>query len=246
MYNSALLNNDRIISDRNLGFAHILERTLLVGKHDLPAMPNTASVLPDYIALSSQPGEFKHSPLTGIGWWEDDYRFDGARGIFEAIRRNDEKLQKRWIDKLKGANFIFTPDYSCSSDVSDIVEHYQQYISRVVGLWLLFEIGAMPIPTIFASSARRLESMLDGFESTEVVAFSTKGYLRKPEEMDNLKDMVHLTVDSLDSLKAIVVYDTSSTNSVVTELFSYASEKGIKVLTPDNRLRVLHQQEAEL
>lgn len=241
----SFLDNTDLISRRNLGFADILERVELVGQHDLPSITNTVTALPDYIALSSQSGEFHHSPLTGVGWWEDDYKFDGARGIFEAIRKRDYKLQQQWINRFKGVNFVFTPDYSCSNDISDIVEHFFQYISRIVGLWFLLEVGAMPIPTIFASTSERLAPMLEGLENTEVVAFSTKGYLRQAVEKSNLKEMIHLTVDSLANLKAIVVYDTSSTSAVVSELFAYANERGIRIVVPDNRLRHLHQKEAK-
>lgn len=57
-----------------------------------------------------------------------------------------------------------------------------------------------------------------------------------PVERNVIKELVRLTVDTLD-LKAIVVYDVCSTNDAVDDIFSYAKEKDIEIVVPANALK---------
>ncbi len=132
--------------------------------------------------------------------------------------------------------FFFTPDYSQFGEVNDIEEHYRLLKARVVGIWLVMELGAVVIPFITAPTPDSIEFALDGLEDCSVVAFSTKGYVNDPVERGIIKELVRLTVDKLD-LRAIVVYDVCSTNAAVDDIFSYAREKGIEIVVPANALK---------
>lgn len=87
----------------------------------------------------------------------------------------------------------------------------------------------MPTPT-------SVDFALDGLEDCHVVAFSTKGYVDNPLEREILKQIVQLTVDTLD-LHTIVVYDVCKDNHAVEDIFAYALERGIKVVVPMNTLK---------
>lgn len=108
--------------------------------------------------------------------------------------------------------------------------------ARIVGIWFAMELGAVVIPFITVPTPESVGFALDGLEDCSVVAFSTKGYVNDPVERGTIKELVRLTVDTL-NLKAIVVYDVCSTNDAVDDIFSYAKEKGIEIVVPANALK---------
>ena len=120
--------------------------------------------------------------------------------------------------------------------MSDLEEHHRLLKARVVGVWFAVELGVVVIPFITAPTPESVGFALDGLEGCSVVAFSTKGYVEDPIERDVVKGLVSLTVDRLD-FEAIVVYDVCSTNDAVDYIFSYAAERGIKIVVSSNALK---------
>lgn len=220
----------------NLEFLRYTNLTHAAGKHDLPALICNTEVLPDYIALSGYPAQFHKTPHTAVGFWEYDEKFDGIDGLFNAIYYDQEDLLQFYRERFAGVKFAFTPDYSQFGEVSDLEENYRLLKARIVGIWFAMEIEAVVIPFITAPTPESIEFALDGLEDCSVVAFSTKGYVNDPIERNIIKELVRLTVDTL-NLKAIVVYDVCSTNDVVNEIFAYATDHGVKVITPRNALK---------
>ena len=220
----------------NLEFLRYTNLTHAAGKHDLPALACNTEVLPDYIALSGYPAQYHKTPFTAVGFWEYDEKFDGCKGLFNAIYYNQEDLLKYYRERFAGVKFFFTPDYSQFGELSDFEEHYRLFKARIVGIWFAVELGAVVIPFITVPTPESVGFALDGLENCSVVAFSTKGYVDNPIERSIIKELVRLTVDTLD-LKAIVVYDVCSTNDAVDDIFSYAMKKGIKVVVPENALK---------
>ena len=217
-------------------FLRYTNLTHAAGKHDLPALACNTKVFPDYIAMSGYPSQYHKTPLTAVGFWEYDEAFDGYKGLFNAICYNQEGLLQRYKKRLEGVRFFFTPDYSQFGKVSDIEGHYRLFKARIVGIWLTVELGAVVIPFITAPTPESIEFALDGLDNCSVVAFSTKGYVDDPVERGIIKELVRLTVDTL-NLKAIVVYDVCSTNNAVDDIFSYAKEKGVEIVVPANALK---------
>ena len=113
---------------------------------------------------------------------------------------------------------------------------YRLFKSRIAALWLATEIGAIVIPNICFPTERNAAFALDGYEYCSVVAISTKSHLLNPEEYERLLWKIHYTVDHLE-LKAIIVYDVCESNNRVMECFSYAVNKGIKIVIHDNTLK---------
>ncbi len=220
----------------NLEFLRYTNLAHAAGKHDLPALVCNTEVLPDYIALSGYPAQYRKTPLTAVGFWEYDEKFDGYDGLFNAIYYNQEDLLEYYRERYAGVRFFFTPDYSQFGEVSDLEEHYRLFKARIVGIWFVIELGAVVIPFITVPTPESVEFALDGLEDCSVVAFSTKGYVNDPVERGIIRELVRLTVDKLD-LRAIVVYDVCSTNAAVDDIFSYAREKGIDVVVPANALK---------
>lgn len=220
----------------NLSYLRYTNLTHAAGKHDLPALACNTEVFPDYIALSGYPSQYHKTPLTAVGFWEYDEKFDGYEGLFNAIYYDQEDLLERYRSRYAGVRFLFTPDYSQFGDVSDLEEHYRLLKARIVGIWFAMELGAVVIPFITVPTPESVGFALDGLENCSVVAFSTKGYVDDPVERNVIKELVRLTVDTLD-LKAIVVYDVCSTNDAVDDIFSYAKDKGIEIVVPSNALK---------
>ena len=220
----------------NLEFLRYTNLTHAAGKHDLPALACNTEVYPDYIALSGYPAQYHKTPLTAVGFWEYDEVFDGYEGLYNAIYYDQENLLERYRSRYAGVRFLFTPDYSQFGEVSDFEEHYRLLKARIVGIWFAMELGAVVIPFITVPTPESVGFALDGLESCSVVAFSTKGYVNDPVERGIIKELVRLTVDTLE-LKAIVVYDVCSTNDAVDDIFSYAKERGIEIVVPANALK---------
>ncbi len=231
----------------NLEFLRYTNLTRAVGAHDLPALSCHTKVCPDYIALSCHPSQFHKTPLTAVGFWEYDEAFDGYEGLYNAIYYNREDLLQRYRERFAGVRIFFTPDYSQFGDVSDVENNYRLFKARVVGIWFAKELGAVVIPFVTVPTPKCVPYALDGLEDCSVVAFSTKGYVNDPVERETLKQIVALTVDTLE-LETIVVYDVCSTDAAVDDIFAYAREKGVDIVVPSNALkeRNVAKREAKL
>lgn len=227
----------------NLSYLEYTNKTHAVGAHDLPALSCDTYVLPDFIALDSQPSTFHATPFTAVGFWLYDDAFDGIHGLYNAIYYKDEKLLEKYRERYRGVKIFFTPDYSQFGDVDDIEEHYRLKKARVVGLWFTLELGAVVIPFVTVPTPASVPFALDGLEGCHVVAFSTKGYVNDPIERAILKEIVKLTVDTLD-LRAIVVYDVCKDDDAVDDIFSYARERGVEVVVPMNTLKARNIEKA--
>ena len=131
---------------------------------------------------------------------------------------------------------ILAPDYSELGDIHAIENNYRLFKSRIVSLWLMFELGAIVIPNISFPDKNSYAFALDGLEGCSVVAISTKGHMDDVAENERLRDNIRFTVDTL-QLKTIVVYDVCGTNSATLDAFSYAIKNGVSVIIPDNTLK---------
>ena len=129
------------------------------------------------------------------------------------------------------------PDYTQLGDVCDLENEYRLFKARVVSVWLTVEIGTVVIPLVTFPTLKSIDFALDGLEDCEVVAFSTKGAMDDSVETEILAESVRYTVDSLKKLRAIVVYDGCMDDEKAKEVFSYASEHGVEVVIPPNKLK---------
>lgn len=221
----------------NLSYLEYVNKTQSVGVYKLPALECNTTILPDYIALYGQPCEYHKTAYTAVGFWQYDDVFDGIHGLYNAIYYHDDSLLKEYRKRFEGVRFFFTPDYSQFGDLDDLEALYRLKKARIVGLWFSIELGAVVIPFITFPTIEGVSLALQGLEQCSVVAFSTKGYVCNKTERAILTESVRMTVDAL-SLSTIIVYDVCGDNSAVEEIFSYATERGVKVVVPDNALKI--------
>lgn len=60
----------------------------------------------------------------------------------------------------------------------------------------------------------------------------------EPAENLRLRRNIQLTVDTLTKLNTIIVYDVCATNDRTLDTFSYAIQNGIRIIIPDNTLKL--------
>ena len=140
-------------------------------------------------------------------------------------------------ERFKGIKYVIIPDFSELGDIHKIENNYRLFKGRIIGLWFMFEVGAVVIPNITFPTEESADFALDGYGDCSVVAISTKGHMDDPAENSRLKANIRLTVDKLPNLKTIIAYDVCSTNDATLDTFSYAIERGIEVVIPDNTLK---------
>ena len=221
----------------NLNFVDLTNRTYNCGKYNLPYIKCPNIVNPDYLALYSEKCNYHKTVRTFVCFYQYDIKFDNIKGIFEAIYHNDKKLLNGYKERFKGVKYAISPDYSEIGDIPRIENLYRLFKSRVVALWLCLECNVIVIPNVSYASENYFDAMLDGLEDTEVVAFSVKGSIKEQSERVLLQKAIHHTVDNLKHLKKIIIYSVLIDDEKVLHLFSYASDKGIEIVIPNNILK---------
>lgn len=230
--------NNNLIRLLNLNYLMLTNRTVSCGGMDLPAINCNVSVLPDYIALYSQTSLYHKTEHTAVAFFQFDEDFDGKFGLYWAIYYNVEERLSYFKERFKGIKYVIIPDFSELGDIHKIENNYRLFKGRIIGLWFIFEIGAVVIPNITFPTEESADFALDGYGDCSVVAISTKGHMDDPAENLRLRANIRLTVEKMPNLKTIIVYDVCSTNDATLDTFSYAIERGIKVIIPDNTLKL--------
>lgn len=221
----------------NLNYLRLTNKTVSCGSMDLPAIDCNIEVMPDFIALYSEPGLYHKTPQTAVAFYEYDAEFDGKNGLYWAIYHNDEQRLAEFKARFQGVRYMIIPDYSELGDIHRIENDYRLFKGRIVGLWFLFMIGAVAIPNITLLYPDSVNYALSGYENCSVVAISSKGHMDNPDENHRLRANIRLAVDRLPKIKSIIVYDVCGTDDKVLDAFSYASNRGIRVVIPDNTLK---------
>jgi len=237
-----LKSNENLIKRLNLSYLHLTNKTVSCGKKDLPAINCNITVFPNYIALYGEPGKYCKTERTAVAFFQFDEEFDGKYGLWWAIYYNVEERLEYFKKRFKNVRYVIIPDFSELGDIHKIENEHRLFRSRIIGLWFMFEIGAIVIPNITFPTEESADFALDGYEECSTVCMSTKGHMDEPAENQRLRKNITLTVDKLSKLKTIIVYDVCGTNNDTLNTFSYAIEKGIEIIIPDNTLKSRNMQ----
>lgn len=236
-YRRQAVSDGSLRRNLNLSYLSLTDRSYGVGKYDLMHLVTPDHVDLDYLALYSRPSEYTKTENTAVCFFEYDAVFDGRNGLWNAIYYNDTRRLAGFEKRFKHARCFLSPDYSLCGDVPESFNIDNIQRSRIVSMWLTLECGKIVIPVVTYADERSFGYMLDGLEDCNIVAFSAKGSLRKKDQRELFRKAVSHTVDTLKNLRQIIVYDASA-DFVKTETlyFGCATEKGIEVTFPDNRL----------
>ena len=113
-------------------------RGAIYGNHDIPYCPTTATTSPNrVITWSEAKAIYKRQNAIGnhdfledafVCWYEDDYKFDGQRGIW-----HDSDYTLKVLHHFAG---VITPDFSTYQDFPEPLKIYNTYRMRAYGYWL--------------------------------------------------------------------------------------------------------------
>ncbi len=220
----------------NLNYLSLSNKTQVTGEYDFPVLHCDTDTVPDYLALYNQPGQYHRTANTGVCFYRYDNAFDGIYGLFNAIYYHDRNLLAYYKERFRDVKYIISPDYSQFGDLQKVENLYRLWKARIVSLWFILELGAIVIPNVTYISADTFPLFFSGIEECSVVAFSTKGHIRRSEERELLKQAVRYAVDHL-PLKIIVVYSVCGSDETSLSLFGYAIDKGVRIVIPENSLR---------
>lgn len=209
-----------------------------IGELDMPYVQCNTVPYIDYIASYSQPSTYFKTANTCLSFFEYDIQFDGLYGLWNAIYYGVKELQNFYIERFQGVRMFISPDYSKCGDACEIQNQYHQFQSRVSSIWLTLNLNALVIPLVSCANVRGMQYMLDGMDDCSTVAFSTKGPMGDPVQMDIFKRCLRYTVDHMKKLRTIIVYTASPNRNKVLGIFRYALEHDIDVIIPDNTLRI--------
>ena len=224
----------------NLNYLALTNKTVASGEFDMPTLYCSTDIVPDYLTLYSNPGDYNRTALTGVCFYSYDKSFDGLHGLFNAIYYHDKKLLEFYKDRLKNVRFIISPDYSQFGDLQKVENLIRLWKNRIVTLWVILELHAIAIPSATYISEETFPLFFSGLENCQVISFSTKGHVRSASERTLLKAAVRYAVDNL-KLKTIVVYSVCGRDETSLELFQYAIDRGIRIVIPQNALRERNQ-----
>ncbi len=229
----------------NLSYLDLTNKTRKVGIYNFPRLLCNPSVLPDYIALYTQPSEYHRTLKTCLAFYNYDNTFDGIDGLYNAIYYNDVSRLEYYKTRFENIKYFIMPDYSVCGDIDKAENIYRIAKARRVALWLTLELRAVVFPNISYSSKDDFSFILDGLEDVEYIAFSTKGTVTSKIDRDLLVYAVKLVTDNLHKLKGIIVYDVCKDNTFVDEVFSYAKKNGIEIFVLPNSLKLRNMSHKE-
>ncbi|MCM1523225.1 MAG: DUF4417 domain-containing protein [Ruminococcus sp.] len=222
----------------DLSYLNVTNRTVSCGELDLPAVYCNVNTFPDYLALYGQPEEYHKTPDTAVCFYQYDNVFDGKNGLFWAIYFDDRSRMNYFKKRYAGVRYFIMPDNSVLGDIHVIENYHRLFRSRVVALWLMSELKAAVIPNVSFTSTKMWSVAKSGLENCSTVAVSSKGHMDDPAENKRLRENVKMVVDDMPWLKNILVYDVCGSNEAVLDTFSYAAEHNIRIIIPDNSLKI--------
>ena len=225
---------------KKLNYNHLklTNKTVCCGELNLPEIHCDLKTYPDYIALYSQPSDYHRTNLTAVSFFDFDNKIDGQHGLYNAIKYDNKKdlnfLKKRFQD----VKIFIMPDYSVFGDIQAYRNYYQMGIAREATLWLTLEMNSIVIPNIAAGSKDDFKYIFDGYEKVKVACVSTKSKLQNRDERELLQATIDEALLRMPLLEAFVVYDITADNRVANILFENARQKGIKIVIPDNSMKI--------
>jgi hypothetical protein len=222
----------------NYNFLNLTNKTLCRGELDLPEIQCDLQELPDYIALYSQPSDYHRTKMTAVSFYDYDNEMDSQHGLYNAIKYNNQKDLKKFKERFKDVKIFFMPDYSVFGDIQAYENYHRIGRAREVSLWLTMENNSIVIPNLSAGRKKDFNYIFDGYEKVKVAGISTKSKLLNAEDRKLLKETIDEAVIRMPSLETFVVYDVSADNKDADILFKDAHENGIKVVIPDNSMKI--------
>lgn len=144
--------------------------------HDIPFCPTTATSLPEGIILWDEAKRLYRKALARkdtdffcnsfVCFYMDDYKFDGARGIW-----NNSAYALKVLRHFAG---VITPDFSTYQDFPEPLKIYNTYRMRAFGYWL-GKNGIVVINNIRWGTPETWAYCWDGAPKCSILSIGTVG-----------------------------------------------------------------------
>jgi len=198
--------------------------------HDIPYCPTTATDIPTNMITWE---EAKHIYKKNISvknydfiydafvcFYIDDYKFDGARGIWHDY--------KKALEILRHFSGVITPDFSTYQDFPEPIKRYATYRMRLMGYWL-GRNGINVINNVRWGTEESFEYCFDGIPENSIVSIGTVG--GSPRILNNRLRFETGLLEMVKVLKphTILVYGSSNY-----DCFEKLRTHGIRVISFDS------------
>lgn len=159
-----------------------------------------------------------------VHFYEDDY-------LFERLWRNPEK----YLEVLKKYNGVILPDFSLYRDMPLVMQIWNIYRSRAIGIWLQTN-GVKIIPNIRFGDERTYQICCDGIEKYSTVAVGTHGNLKLVSDREVFLRGLDEIVNILEP-KTIIVYGAAPE-----KYFNKYKAAGIDIIQFDSNFAISHKE----
>ena len=179
--------------------------------NDIPLCPTGATDIPeDIITWEDAKAIYKKNRISGnasfnhpayVCFYMDDYKFDGARGIW-----HDYDFALKVLQHFAGA---ITPDFSTYQDFPEPLKLYATYRMRLFGYWL-GKNGVPVINNVRWGTPETYRYCIDGIPKHSMVAIGTVGRSpRKRRDRTRFEKGLRRMVDVMEP-KTIVIYGSAN------------------------------------
>ena len=143
----------------------------------------------------------------------------------------------RYLELFKSAEGVIGPDFSMYRNMPEAMQMWDCFKSRAITYWLQRE-EVETIPNVRVFDERCLPWVFKGPPRHSVVAISTAGCCKHPDDRAHLKMAVGATLESL-SPTAIIV-----NGSAPDEIFGAARVAGVQVVAFEDQFSKTHRKAA--
>ena len=159
-----------------------------------------------------------------IHFYEDDVHF-------ERLWRNPQK----YLAILKRFNGVILPDFSLYRDMPLVMQLWNIYRSRAIGVWLQNN-GVKVIPNIRYGDKRTYRICCDGISEHSVIAIGSHGNLRNLADRNVFLEGLEVVVKILQPL-AIVIYGAAPE-----KYLKKYKDAGIQIIQFDSDFATSHRE----
>lgn len=202
--------------------AFLVEFACYAGCYEFPVI-NGTNLVPNRMIRFSK-AISSHDYNQWIHFYEDDY-------LFERLWRNP----KKYLEILKKFNGVILPDFSIYRDMPLVMQLWNIYRSRAIGVWLQ-KNGVSVIVNIRYGDRRTYRCCCYGAPKHSVIAIGSHGTIKNVSDRKYFVDGLHVVVRILQPI-VIVVY-----GSVPDEIFDEYRLKGIKIVPFESDMALLHKE----
>lgn len=202
--------------------AFMVEHAEYEGIFDVPKIEPTQCVPNKMIEFSKSISTNDYNQW--VHFYEDDYMFERLW-----------KTPAKYLDNLKKFNGVILPDFSLYRDMPFVMQLWNIYRSRAIGVWLQYN-NINVIPNIRFGDRRTFQICCSGIEKNSVIAIGSYGCLKSTEDRRIFLEGFESVLKQLEPQK-IVVY-----GSTPDKYFKKYREQGYEIIQFDSSYAISRKE----